>query len=96
MARYWVFFEHLDSLPLVNLQIIIKEIQIVQQQYIIAELNNLDLMAEGNLIGKGIHIDENKTAARESLLLQRSKSQERIADNAHKQLTRRGSLVPAA
>lgn len=40
MARFWVFLEHLDNLPLVNFQIIIKEIQMVQQQYIIAELND--------------------------------------------------------
>ena len=29
MARFWVFLEHLDNLPLVNFQIIIKEIQMV-------------------------------------------------------------------
>lgn len=29
MAKFWVFFEHLDNLPLVNFQIVIKEIQMV-------------------------------------------------------------------
>lgn len=29
MAKFWVFFEHLDNLPLVNFQIFIKEIQMV-------------------------------------------------------------------
>ena len=60
MARFWVFFEHLDNLPLVNFQIVIKEIQMVQQQYIIAELSDHDLMAGGSIINKGIHISENK------------------------------------
>lgn len=30
MAKFWVFFEHLDNLPLVNFQIVVKEIQMVQ------------------------------------------------------------------
>jgi len=67
MARFWVFFEHLDSLPLVHFQIVVKEIQMVQQQYIIAELGDRDLMADGNLMSKGIHITANKSAAKETL-----------------------------
>ena len=31
MAKFWVFFEHLDNLPLVHFQIVMKEIQMVQQ-----------------------------------------------------------------
>lgn len=30
MAKFWVFFEHLDNLPLVSFQIVLKEIQMVQ------------------------------------------------------------------
>lgn len=97
MARFWVFFEHLDSLPLAHFQIVVKEIQMVQQQYIIAELGDRDLMAEGNLINKGIHINENKAAAKETLAFHQAAS-ERIVDNARKprpRLTRQGSLLPA-
>lgn len=43
MARFWVFFEHMDNLPLLSYQILAKEIQMVQQQYIIAELSQSDL-----------------------------------------------------
>jgi hypothetical protein len=31
MAKFWIFFEHLDNLPLINFQILLKEIQMVQQ-----------------------------------------------------------------
>ena len=67
MAKFWVFFEHLDNLPLVNFQIFIKEIQMVQQQYIIAELGDYDLMTNGNIIGNKIHINENKPEAKDDL-----------------------------
>jgi hypothetical protein len=67
MAKFWVFFEHLDNLPLVHFQIVVKEIQMVQQQYIIAELSDRDIMQDGNLFTSGIHIDENKAMAKESL-----------------------------
>ena len=30
MAKFWIFFEHLDNLPLVNFQLVLKEIQMVQ------------------------------------------------------------------
>lgn len=39
----------------------------VQQQYIIAELNDYDLMADGNIMSKGIHINENKSGAKDNL-----------------------------
>lgn len=29
MAKFWVFLEHIDHLPLINFQIIVKEIQMV-------------------------------------------------------------------
>ena len=68
MAKFWVFFEHLDNLPLVNFQIIIKEIQMVQQQYIIAELNDLEPTDGGNMMQKGISFKENKNVQKESLI----------------------------
>ena len=30
MARFWIYLEHMDNLPLVTFQIIVKEIQMVQ------------------------------------------------------------------
>lgn len=36
----------------------------VQQQYIIAELGDFDLMADGSTIGKGMHMDGNKKGAK--------------------------------
>jgi len=39
----------------------------VQQQYIIAELGDFDLMADGNILNKGIHINENKSGAKDNL-----------------------------
>ena len=39
----------------------------VQQQYIIAELGDYDLMADGNIMSKGIHINENKGSAKDNL-----------------------------
>ena len=62
MARFWVFFEHIDNLPLVNFQIILKEIQMVQQQYIIAELGDFDVAAENEVMSKAMHIAENKNS----------------------------------
>lgn len=63
MAKFWVFFEHLDNLPLVNFQIVVKEIQMVQQQYIIAELGDYDVAAETAIMSKGLHINENRAGA---------------------------------
>ena len=83
MARFWVFFEHLDNLPLVNFQIVIKEIQMVQQQYIIAELGDYDLTSHGNTIGQGIHINENKAEAKEDLAFQQDQG-ETIVDHARR------------
>jgi hypothetical protein len=96
MARFWVFFEHLDNLPLVHYQLLVKEIQMVQQQYIIAELGDRDLLSAGNLISQGLHISENKAGAREALALY-AETATGIADNTRKQpfLTRSGSLIPA-
>jgi hypothetical protein len=96
MARFWVFFEHLDNLPLVHFQIVVKELQMVQQQYIIAELADRDLLATGNLINAGIHINEDKAAARETLAFQKAAS-EKIVDNTRKTppLTRIAAPVPA-
>jgi hypothetical protein len=67
MAKFWVFFEHLDNLSLVNFQIIIKEIQMVQQQYIIAELNDQDVQDAGTFLNKGISFKENKNAHKENI-----------------------------
>jgi len=39
LASVWVFFEHIDKLDYVHLQTFNKEIQMVQQQFIIAELS---------------------------------------------------------
>lgn len=39
----------------------------VQQQYIIAELGDLDLLAEGNTGNKQIHINENRNGAKDDL-----------------------------
>jgi hypothetical protein len=39
LASIWVFFEHIDKLNYINLQTFNKEIQMVQQQFIIAELS---------------------------------------------------------
>ena len=36
MANTWVFFEHIDHLPLEKLQIIIKEIQLLHEQFIVS------------------------------------------------------------
>jgi len=83
MARFWVFFEHLDNLPLVHFQIVVKEIQMVQQQYIIAELGDRDLLAEGNLLNAGIHINEDKAAAKETLAFHKAAT-EKIVDNTRK------------
>jgi len=97
MARFWVFFEHLDNLPLVNFQIVIKEIQMVQQQYIIAELGDYDLTSNGNTTGKGIHIDENKAEAKEDLAFQQDQA-ETIVDHARRKpkLPDQGSLIPTS
>ena len=38
LAGVWVFYEHLDKLPYIHLQTFNKEIQMVQQQFIIAEM----------------------------------------------------------
>jgi len=55
----------------------------VQQQYIIAELGDYDLMADGNIISKGIHINENKAAAKDHLEFQKE-LKEKIVDNVRK------------
>eukprot|EP00347_Sterkiella_histriomuscorum_P021796 403332737 len=39
LASVWIFFEHVDKLDYVHLQTFNKEIQMVQQQFIIAELS---------------------------------------------------------
>jgi hypothetical protein len=36
MANTWVFFEHIDHLPLEKLQIVIKEIQLLHEQFIVS------------------------------------------------------------
>lgn len=55
----------------------------VQQQYIIAELNDYDLMADGNIMSKGFHIDENKSGAKDNLEFQKDVNG-KIVDNARK------------
>ena len=83
MAKFWVFFEHLDNLPLVNFQIVLKEIQMVQQQYIIAELGDYDLVSEGNNAIKALHIGEDRQGAKEDLAYQRDYL-DKIVDNSVK------------
>ena len=39
LASVWIFFEHIDKLEYIHLQTFNKEIQMVQQQFIIAELS---------------------------------------------------------
>ena len=39
LASVWIFFEHIDKLKYIHLQTFNKEIQMVQQQFIIAELS---------------------------------------------------------
>ncbi len=40
----------------------------VQQQYIIAELGDLDLLAEGNIGNRPVHFSENKNGAKDDLI----------------------------
>lgn len=67
----------------------------VQQQYIIAELSDHDLMAGGSIINKGIHISENKQAAKDNLMAQKEFS-EKIVDNTRKKpiMNKAGSIIP--
>lgn len=56
LASVWIFFEHMDALPYVSLQAFNKEVQMVQQQFIIAELSGQDVQAAGanrSLLSKG-------------------------------------------
>ncbi len=39
LSSVWLHFEHLDRLPFTHFQTLNKEIQMVQQQFIIAELS---------------------------------------------------------
>jgi len=55
----------------------------VQQQYIIAELGDYDLMADGNIMSKGIHINENKSGSKDNLEFQKD-FKDKIVDNARK------------
>mgnify|MGYP006092832631 CR=1 FL=1 len=59
----------------------------VQQQYIIAELGDFDLMAEGNIMHKGMHLEGNRGGAREDLAVQREIST-KIVDNTRKRAGR--------
>ena len=56
----------------------------VQQQYIIAELGDYDLMADGNIISKGIHISEKKSLAKDNLEFE-TDHKEKIVDNVTRQ-----------
>ena len=40
MASVWIFFEHMDRLPLVGLSILLKEIQLIHQQYIVSNFQS--------------------------------------------------------
>ena len=39
MADTWIFFEHLDKLSLTTLTTFLKEVQLLQQQFIISNFN---------------------------------------------------------
>ena len=45
MANTWVFFEHFDNLPIEKLQIVIKEIQLLHEQFIVSGFSR-NLMKE--------------------------------------------------
>ena len=40
MASVWIFFEHMDRLPLVGLSILLKEIQLIHQQYVVSNFQS--------------------------------------------------------
>lgn len=52
LASIWVFFEHIDKLNYINLQTFNKEIQMVQQQFIIAELSQDSSVITAHITGK--------------------------------------------
>ena len=56
LASIWVFFEHIDKLNYINLQTFNKEIQMVQQQFIIAELSQDSSVITAHITGKLILI----------------------------------------
>ena len=49
LASVWVFFEHLDRLPLVGLSILLKEIQLIHEQQIVT---NFEQAVEKNMMSK--------------------------------------------
>lgn len=51
LASIWVFFEHIDKLNYINLQTFNKEIQMVQQQFIIAELSQDSSVITAHITG---------------------------------------------
>ena len=40
MSNVWVMFEYMDKLPLVSLSILLKEIQLIHQQFIVSNFKN--------------------------------------------------------
>jgi hypothetical protein len=63
---------------------VIKEIQMVQQQYIIAELGDFDSMAERRSVAnQGLHVDGHRGGAKEDLSFQKEFST-KIVDNTRK------------
>lgn len=56
LASIWVFFEHIDKLNYINLQTFNKEIQMVQQQFIIAELSQDSSVITAHITGKILYI----------------------------------------
>ena len=49
MASVWLFFEHIDRLPMVGLSILLKEIQLIHQQYVVS---NFQAALERNMRAK--------------------------------------------
>jgi hypothetical protein len=58
LASTWIFFEHIDKLDYLHLQTFNKEIQMVQQQFIIAELSQEDSEEQVNQEGGELPIPE--------------------------------------
>ena len=40
MSQVWVFLEFMDRLPLIGLSILLKEIQLIHQQFVVSRFAN--------------------------------------------------------
>ena len=41
MSQVWVFMEYMDRLPLIGLSILLKEIQLIHQQFVVGQYNKV-------------------------------------------------------